>query len=80
MRPTRKTAEQVARILKAHSAGARVVDLCLEHGIAETTFYKWKAKYGGMTESEVLQLEELERETRRPKRKYPPLPRWLLRV
>jgi len=79
MRPKRKTAEEVVRILKAHAAGAKLTDLCLEHGIAETTFHRWKAKYGGMTESEVLQHAELERETRRPKQKYPPLPRWLLR-
>lgn len=77
MRAGRKTAEQIVRVLEAHAAGAKPTDLCLKHGINEATFYRWKAKYGGMTESDVRQLVELERERRRGKKKYPPLPRWL---
>jgi putative transposase len=44
-----------------------VADVCREHGIAEGTYFRWKAKYGGMGVSEARRLRELEEENRRLK-------------
>ena len=48
--------------------GAKTADLCRKHGMAESTFYAWKAKYSGMEVSDVKRLKELEEENSRLKR------------
>jgi putative transposase len=68
MRRSRFSEEQIIRILKEGEAGARTVDLCRRHGISSNTFYRWKAKYGGMEASEARRLKSLEDENRRLKR------------
>lgn len=57
-------------ILKQAEAGTPVPDLCREHGMSSATFYKWRAKYGGMDASMIARLKELEDENRRLKKMY----------
>ena len=68
MRSKRFSEEQIIAVLKESEAGAKTKDLCRRHGISEPTFYNWKAKYAGMTVSEVRRLKELEQENARLKR------------
>jgi putative transposase len=63
----RFTEEQIIGILKQADAGMKTADLCREHGISDATFYKWKAKFGGMTISDAKRLKALEEENRRLK-------------
>lgn len=63
----RKTEEQIIAVLKESEAGMKTSELCRKHGISETTFYKWKDKYGGMTVSEARRLRSLEQENSRLK-------------
>jgi len=63
----RHTEEQIISVLKESEAGAKTADLCREHGISEQTFYKWKAKFGGLEISEAKRLRALEDENRRLK-------------
>jgi putative transposase len=58
---------QIIGILKEAEGGLAVKDLCRQHGIAEGTYYRWKAKYGGMEVSEAKRLKALEDENRRLK-------------
>lgn len=58
----RRTEEQIISILKESESGVATPDLCRQHGISQTTFYKWKAKFGGMTVSEARRLRSLETE------------------
>lgn len=55
-------------MLKEQEAGAKTADVCRKHGISEATFYKWKAKYGGMDVSEARRLKALEDENARLKK------------
>mgnify|MGYP000706143852 CR=1 FL=1 len=48
MKRSRFTDSQILAVLKQAEAGTTVPDLCREHGISNATFYKWRAKYGGM--------------------------------
>jgi putative transposase len=68
MKRSRFSEEQVIAILKEHEAGAKTVDICRRHGISDATFYKWKAKYGGMEVSEAKRLKALEDENVRLKK------------
>ena len=62
MKTSRFSDSQVHAILKQYEAGIPVTDLCREHGMSQASFYKWKAKFGGMDASLMKRLKELERE------------------
>jgi putative transposase len=67
MRKSRFTEEQTIAVLKAAESGQQVTDLCRKHGISEHTFYRWRAKYGGLDVSDARKLRSLEDENRRLK-------------
>jgi putative transposase len=68
MRGTRYTEEQIVRLLKEQEAGVRTEEICRRHGISQQTFYRWKAKYGGLEVGDAQRLKALEDENRRLKR------------
>ena len=68
MKRSRFTEEQIIGILREQEAGVPVADLCRKHGLSSPTFYKWKAKYGGMDVSEARRLKALEDENAKLKR------------
>jgi len=57
-------------VLKQNEDGTAVADPCREHGISSATFYKWRAKFGGMDAALMKRLKELETENRRLKKMY----------
>ena len=59
---------QIIGILKQVEAGRTVVEVCREHGVGESTYYKWKSKYGGLEVNEARRLKSLEDENSRLKR------------
>jgi putative transposase len=67
MKGTRHSEEQIIAILKQGEAGLTTAELCRQHGITEQTYYRWKAKYGGMDSSETKRLKQLEDENRKLK-------------
>lgn len=70
MRKSKFTDSQVMDALKRVDAGLAVPELCRELGISSATFYKWRAKYGGMDVSMIARLKELEAENTRLKKMY----------
>jgi len=68
MKRSRFNEEQIIGILKEHEAGLETADLCRKHGISSATFYKWKAKYGGLEVSDARRLKALEEENARLKK------------
>ena len=65
MKTSRYTEHQILGILKQSESGIPVPELCRAHGMSSATFYKWRAKYGGMDASLLARLKELEEENRR---------------
>ena len=61
---------QIMGILKQAERGVPVSELCREHGMSSASFYKWRAKYGGMDASMVSQMKAMEAEKKRLKRMY----------
>ena len=68
MKRSRFSEEQIIGILKEQEAGVSVAELCREHGMSDASFYKWKAKYGGLEVSEAKRLKAPEDENTRLKR------------
>jgi putative transposase len=68
LRKSRFTETQIVGIIKESEAGANTKELCRKHGVSPQTFYKWKAKYGGLEVSDVAKMRALEDENRRLKR------------
>ena len=70
MKKSRFSESQIISILNKQKQGLKVRDICREHGISDATFYNWKAKYGGLSVSELARIKELEAENARLKRMY----------
>jgi putative transposase len=70
MKKSKFSDAQILSIIKQSESGSPVPDLCREHGISSATFYKWRAKFGGMDASMMSRLKELEHENMRLKKMY----------
>ena len=70
MKISKFTDSQIMAILKQAEAGTPVPELCREHGMSSASFYKWRAKFGGMDASLMARLKELEAENARLKKMY----------
>ena len=70
MKTSRFSDSQIISILKQAEAGSPVPELCRKHGMSDASFYKWRAKYGGMDVSMMTRMKELEEENRRLKKMY----------
>lgn len=70
MRKSRFTEAQIVEILKAGEAGVPINDLIRKHGISRSTYFNWRAKYGGVSVSELKRIKDLEAENARLKRMY----------
>ena len=70
MKRSKFTDSQIMDALKRVDAGLAVPDVCRELGISSATFYKWRAKYGGMDTSMMARMKELESENARLKKMY----------
>lgn len=70
MKMTRFSEPQILAILRQAEGGVPVAELCREHGMSSASFYKWRAKYGGMDASMISQMKSLEDENRRLKRMF----------
>ena len=70
MKKSKYTESQIVNILKEAETGVPLEDLIRQHGFSRASFYKWKAKYSGMSVSDLKRLKELEEENRRLKHMY----------
>lgn len=70
MKMSRFSEPQILAILRQAEGGVPVPDLCREHGMSTASFYKWRAKYGGMDASMISQMKALEDENRQLKKMY----------
>ena len=70
MKMTRYSEPQILAILRQAEGGVPVSELCREHGMSNASFYKWRAKYGGMDASMISKMKALEDENRRLKKMY----------
>jgi putative transposase len=68
MKGSRFTEEQIIGILREQESGSKTADVCRKHGVSDATFYKWKAKFGGMEVSDARRLRQLEEENARLKK------------
>lgn len=68
MKGKRFSEEQIIKVLKEAEAGMQIAEVCRKHGVSEQSFYRWKAKYGGMEISEAKRLRQLEDENSRLKK------------
>jgi len=67
LRKSRFTEEQIILALKQHEAGRTAGEICRKLGVSEQTFYRWKAKFGGMDVADAKRLKALEEENRKLK-------------
>ena len=67
MKRSRFTEEQIIGVLKEGEAGVQIEEICRQHGICAQTYYRWKAKYGGLDVSEARRLRQLEDQNQRLK-------------
>ncbi|WP_421779338.1 integrase core domain-containing protein [Kiloniella litopenaei] len=70
MKNSRFTEAQIMLILKQAEGGVPVSELCREHGMSNASFYKWRAKYGGMDASLIAEMKDLSEQNRRLKKMY----------
>ena len=70
MKTSRYSEPQILAILRQAEGGIPVAELCREHGMSDASFYKWRAKYGGMDASMVSQMKAIEEENRRLKKMF----------
>ena len=70
MRKSRFSEAQIAEILKEGESGVPISDLIRKHGISRPTYFNWRAKYGGVSVSELKRLKDLEAENAKLKRMY----------
>jgi putative transposase len=68
MKRSRFSEEQIIASLPEQEAAAKTVEMCRKHGVSDATFYKWKAKYGGMEVSDARRLRSLEDENAKLKK------------
>ena len=70
MKNKRYSDAQIMGILKQAESGVPVLELCREHGMSNASFYKWRAKFGGMDASMISEMKAMAEENRRLKRMY----------
>lgn len=70
MKKSRFTDPQIMSVLKQAEGGLAVAELCREHGISAATFYKWRAKFGGMDVSMMAEMKTMQEENRRLKKMF----------
>lgn len=70
MQPKTFSESQIVKILKEAEAGRQIKELCRDYGMSDTTFYRWRSKYGGMEASDIRRMKELESENTKLKQMF----------